>query len=265
MGPSDGAIPPALHEDAHDPELATAPAVLARFKRALNISMAAVIALALVFFLGGEAPVALTVQPQKLAGLVGIATAPLLHGSVEHLAANALSVLILGTLAGTVFPRATLRALPLIWFGAGFGTWLIGSGGYHLGASGVTHGLGYLVFTLALLRRDRASIAAALIAFFFFGGMILSVLPMEMGISWESHLSGAIAGVLSGLLWRRADPIPPRRRYSWEVEAEAAHAEAVEAESLEPARPHDVPVIWRRAPSDEAVILRFRPRPPPEQ
>ena len=243
-----------------DPDLAHAPAVLARFKRALNLSMAAVIVLALVFFLGGEAPAALTVQPQKLAGLIGIATAPLLHGSVEHLAANTLSVLILGTLAGTVFPRATLRALPLIWFGAGFGTWLIGTGGYHLGASGVTHGLGYLVFTLAALRRDRASIAAALIAFFFFGGMVLSVLPMEMGVSWESHLSGALAGIVAGLLWRRADPIPPRRTYSWELMPEAAVGDV-----LEPASPEEVPVIWRRAPSDEAVILRFRPRPPPEQ
>ena len=243
-----------------DPGLVHAPAVLARFKRALNLSMVAVIVLALVFFLGGEAPAALTVQPQKLAGLIGIATAPLLHGSVEHLAANTLSVLILGTLAGTVFPRATLRALPLIWFGAGFGTWLIGTGGYHLGASGVTHGLGYLVFTLAALRRDRASIAAALIAFFFFGGMVLSVLPMEMGVSWESHLSGALAGIVAGLLWRRADPIPPRRTYSWELMPEAAVGDV-----LEPASPEEVPVIWRRAPSDEAVILRFRPRPPPEQ
>jgi membrane associated rhomboid family serine protease len=242
-----------------DPELVAAPAVLARFRRALNLSMAAVIALALVYLVGGEAPSALTVQPQKLAGLVGILTAPLLHGSVGHLAANALSVLILGTLAGTVFPRATLRALPLIWVGAGLGTWLIGTGGYHLGASGVTHGLGYLVFTLALLRRDRASIAAALIAFFFFGGMILSVLPMEMGVSWESHLSGAVAGVIAGVLWRRADPIPPRRNYSWELEPEAGVADV-----LEPARPDKVPVIWRRSPSDEAVILRFRPRPPPE-
>lgn len=243
-----------------DPGLVHAPAVLARFKRALNLSMVAVIVLALVFFLGGEAPAALTVQPQKLAGLIGIATAPLLHGSVEHLAANTLSVLILGTLAGTVFPRATLRALPLIWFGAGFGTWLIGTGGYHLGASGVTHGLGYLVFTLAALRRDRASIAAALIAFFFFGGMVLSVLPMEMGVSWESHLSGALAGIVAGLLFRRADPIPPRRIYSWELKPEAALGDM-----LEPASPEEVPVIWRRAPSDEAVILRFRPRPPPEQ
>ncbi len=244
-----------------DPDLVAAPTVLARFRRALNISMVAVIVLSLVYFLGGEAPIELTVRPQVPAGLVGILSAPLLHGSVGHLAANSLSVLILGTLAGTVFPRATLRALPLIWFGAGFGTWLIGTGGYHLGASGVTHGLGYLLFTLAILRRDRASIAAALIAFFFFGGMVLSVLPMEMGVSWESHLSGAVAGILAGLLWRRADPFPPRRAYSWEIEPEPPEDHDV----LEPARPDEVPVIWRRAPSDEAVILRFRPRSTPEE
>ena len=246
----------------HDPELAEAPAVLARFKRALVLSMLAVVVLGAIFFLQRLVPnlQPYTLQPQVGAGLLGVLTAPLLHGSIGHLAANSLSVLILGTLAGTVFPRATLRALPVIWLGSGLGTWLIATGGFHIGASGVTHGLGFLVFTLGILRRDRPAIAASLIAFFFFGGMLLSVLPMEMGISWESHLSGAIAGVLSGLLWRRADAIPPRRRYSWEVEPEPAGVDA-----LEPARPDEVPVIWRRAPSDEAVILRFRPRPPPEQ
>jgi membrane associated rhomboid family serine protease len=247
-----------------DPDLAHAPAVRERFRRALNLSMTAVVALGLIYLVGGDAPAALTVQPQQLAGLTGVLTAPLLHGSAAHLGANALSILILGTLAGTVFPRATLRALPVAWIGAGLGTWLIGTGGYHLGASGVTHGLGYLVFTLALLRRDRASIAAALIAFFFFGGMLLTVLPREMGVSWESHLSGAVAGILAGLLFRRADPIPPQRRYSWEDEAAADDGEG---EGLEPTRPDEVPVIWRRAPSDEAVVLRFRPRPvaTPEQ
>ena len=53
-------------------------------------------------------------------------TAPLLHGSVGHLGANGVALLMLGTLAGTVFPRATLRALPLLWLGSGLGTWLIG-------------------------------------------------------------------------------------------------------------------------------------------
>jgi len=135
-------------------------------------------------------------SPHATSWRTEVLTAPLLHGSIGHLAANALSVLILGTLAGTVFPRATFRALPVIWLGSGLGTWLIATGGFHLGASGVTHGLGFLVFTLGVLRRDRPAIAASLIAFFFFGGMLMSVLPMEMGVSWEYHLSGAVFGVI---------------------------------------------------------------------
>ena len=246
--------------DHDDPELAAAPAVLQRFKRALNWSMATVIVLGLVFFAQGQFDDvrAFTIQPQNPAALLGILTAPLLHGSIGHLAANALSVLILGTLAGTVFPRATLRALPLIWLGSGLGTWLIGTGGFHLGASGVTHGLGFLVFTLGVLRRDRPAIAAALIAFFFFGGMLMTVLPQELGVSWEYHLSGAVSGLIAGLIWRRADPAPPRRRYSWEDEAETV----VDADAdLELPGPEQVPVLWQRQPPATGVVLPFR-RPP---
>ena len=179
----------------------------------------------------------------------------MLHGSIGHLAANAFAILTLGALAGTVFPRATLRALPILWLVSGFGTWLIGTGGLHLGASGVTHGLGFLMFTLGLLRRDRPAIAASLIAFFLFGGMLMSVLPIELGVSWEYHLSGAVAGIGCGLLVRRADPEPPRRRYSWEDEPEV-----LPDDTLEPPAPSDVPVLWHRAePREErGVVLPFR-------
>ncbi len=248
----------------HDPELAAAPAVLARFKRALTLSMLAVVVLGAIFFLQPLIPnlQPFTLQPQAGAGLLGVLTAPLLHGSIGHLAANSLSVLILGTLAGTVFPRATLRALPLIWLGSGLGTWLIATGGLHIGASGVTHGLGFLVFTLGILRRDRPAIAASLIAFFFFGGMLMSVLPMETGVSWEYHLSGAVFGVVSGFIWRRADPVPPRRLYSWEIEEELLPETTLELPS-----PEEVPVLWHRpmdrTPPETGVVLPFR-RPPVE-
>jgi len=247
----------ASHPDL-DPDLIAAPTVLARFKRALNLSMVAVIVLAVVFFAQDGFDVhAFAIQPQVATGLVGVLTAPLLHGSLAHLASNSVSVLILGTLAGTVFPRATLRALPVIWLGSGLGTWLIATQGYHLGASGVTHGLGFLVFTLGVLRRDRPSIAAALIAFFFFGGMLMTVLPHELGISWEYHLAGAVTGLFCGIVWRRADPAPPRRRYSWEDEEDAV---AVDAE-LDLPRPGEVPVLWHRAPPVAGgQVIEFRPR-----
>jgi len=245
----------------HDPALAQAPLVLARFKRALNLSLLAVIALSAIFFAQGALGDlrSFALKPHELRGLLGVFTAPLLHGSVGHLAANAVSIVVLGTLAGTVFPKATARALPVVWIGSGLGAWLLAIGGYHLGASGVTHGLGFLIFTLALLRRDRSAIAAALIVFFFFGSMLLTVLPRELDISWEYHLCGALAGTLSGLLWRHADPPPPRVRYSWEDEAdENGISDASEASSIEPPRPRQVPVLWRRRQGEHGTILPFR-------
>jgi len=244
-----------------DPDLREAPAVLARFKRALNLSMLALIGLALVFWLQVEGVIstqALSIRPQDPSALVGVLTASFLHGSLGHLGANAFAVLTLGTLAGTVFPRATARALPLIWLGAGLGTWLIGTGGSHLGASGITHGLGFLVFGLGVLRRDRQAIAASLIAFFFFGGMLVTVFPTEIGVSWEYHLAGAASGLLAALLFRRADPPPPRKRYSWDDEPEPE--EDPDAEVLELPSPDEVPVIWQRPLRVRGVVVPFRRR-----
>lgn len=193
-----------------------------RLLRAFNLSLGFVLVLVLVYSAQGSFDwTPLAVLPQRAAGLLGVLTAPLLHGSVEHIAANAVALLLLGTLAGSVYPRATLRALPLLWLGSGLGAWLLGEPGTrHLGASGLAHGLMFLVFGLGLLRRDRAAIATAMIAFLFYGGMLLTVLPREPGVSWQAHLGGALAGLLAAGLFRHADPPLPRKRYSWEDEGD---------------------------------------------
>ena len=77
-----------------------------------------------------------------------------------------------------------------------------------------------------------------MIAFLFYGGMLLTVLPREPGVSWQAHLGGAIAGVVSRVRCSGArDPPSPRKRYSWEIEEElAAEAARIEREQFEPPR-----------------------------
>ena len=240
-----------------------------RFRRAAGASAAFVAVLAVVYAAQSGFDARLfAVQPGALRGLFGILTAPLLHGSLEHIVANGAAVLFLGTLAGWVYPKASLRGLPLMWLGSGLGAWALGApGSFHLGASGVTHGLMFLVLALAVLRRDRAAIAATMIGFLFYGGMLLTVLPREPGVSWQSHLGGALGGILAAWLFRRLDPAPPRKRYSWELEEEQAAADAeraaAERAQFEPTAPDDVPVLWHR-PDPEAdergKVLPFPPR-----
>lgn len=232
---------------------------LHRWRRAFNLGLGGVLALLAVFTAQGMFDARLfAVRPLDAAGLVGLLTAPLLHGSVEHLVANAIALLMLGTLAGGLYPRATWRALPLMWLGSGLGAWALGAAGtFHLGASGVTHGLMFLVFVLGVLRRDRPAVAASMIAFMFYGGMLLTVLPREAGVSWQAHLGGALGGVLAAWLWRRADAALPRKRYSWEEEPDF---EPVADETTLP-RPADVPVLWRREDVPRGQVLPFRREP----
>lgn len=234
-----------------------------RVLRAFNASLGFVLVLVAVFTAQGSIdwrPWA--VAPHELAGLWGLVGAPLLHGSVEHLAANAAALLILGTLAGSVYPKATLRALPILWLGSGLGAWLLGDlGSRHLGASGVTHGLMFLIFVLGLLRRDRPAIAASMVAFLFYGSMLITVLPHEPGVSWQSHMGGAMAGIIAALLFRQSDPKQPRKRYSWEDEEEAAENAAGGDFELEVESPREVPVLWQREPAPERpVVVPLRPR-----
>jgi len=91
--------------------------------------------------------------------------------------------------------------------------------------------------------------------------MLVTVFPNEIGVSWEYHLAGAVSGLLGALLWRKADPAPARKRYSWEEEEEArslSEAANDDAEALEPPSPDDVPVIWERPLRVRGVVLPFR-------
>lgn len=228
-----------------------------QFNRALTFSLCWVAVLLAVFLMQDRlfATRPLAIQPQNIDGLIGVLTAPLLHGSFEHLASNAFAILILGTIAGSLFPRASRVALPLVWLGSGLGTWFISLGGNHIGASGVTVGLMFFLIAQGLRRRDRMSLTGLMLALFFFGGMVLSVLPQEAGVSWEYHLSGAVVGFLCGLAFAGRDERAPERLYSWDLEPETDDADA----ELQLEKPQDVPVLWHRPePRGGDNVLPFR-------
>jgi membrane associated rhomboid family serine protease len=235
------------------------------FRRALKWVAAGLVFIFVIFFAQQSAgtPDFLLLHPQSPQGLLGILTAPLLHGDMKHVLGNLMGLGILGCLALTLVPRATVRALPLIWIGAGIGTWVLGrSESAHLGASGITHGLAFLLFALLLYRRDRSSIAAFFIAFFFFGGMLITVFPREWNVSWEYHLSGAVFGFLAAILFRKLDQRAPQPRYSWDDDAEADEQQSTE---LELPRPEQVPVLWQRTETEQGKVLLFKRSTPPEQ
>jgi len=184
----------------------------------------------------------LGVRPRTAQGLIGILTAPFAHANFAHLMSNTLPLGLLASAALYAYPRATRYALPLIWLVSGFGVWLWGRSSIHVGISGVVYGLMFFVFFIGLLRRDPLGVTISLLAFFLYGGMVMTMLPRDAETSWEYHLFGSIAGAIAAIALRNRDPLPPRKRYSWEDEEESA--EALDDE-LEPPVPRDVPVLWQ--------------------
>jgi len=162
----------------------------------------------------------LGIYPRTAAGLAGVLFAPLIHGSWGHLLSNSFALLILGTALRYGYPRAAGPVIVLVYLLSGLGVWCLGRESYHIGASGLTHGMMFYIFTTGILRRDRLSIALALIAFFLFGGMVWSIFPQQPDISYESHFFGAASGVLAAFLFRRLDPPQPEKHYDWEDETE---------------------------------------------
>ncbi|MBN7826833.1 rhomboid family intramembrane serine protease [Bowmanella dokdonensis] len=162
------------------------------------------------------------VTPGQTSGLLGILTAPLLHGSYAHIFSNTLPLLVLGTLLLFGYPRSWWLALLFIWPLSGLGVWLFAREATHLGASGLSHGIFFYLFVSSILRRDKLSVALMMIGFFLYGGMIMSIFPREPEISFESHFFGALAGVLASLLFQHRDPKPERQKYQWEDNNEEA-------------------------------------------
>lgn len=160
------------------------------------------------------------IYPGRLSGMPGIALAPLIHGSFGHLVANTLPLLILGTSMLHTYPRAAQRALPIIYLLSGIGVWLFARPSYHIGASGLTHGMMFFIFTMGMLRRDRLAIALSMIVFFLYGGMIYSIFPREPGISFEYHFFGAVTGLVLAFFMKGLDPKIPAKKYEWEDEPE---------------------------------------------
>lgn len=150
--------------------------------------------------------------PRTLSGLVGLVTAPFLHGGFGHLIANTIGILTVGAM---VVLRSRRHFVQVAVIGAILGgglVWLFGRSAYHVGASGVLFAwLGYLL-TTGIFERRLLSIATSVLAFIFFGGMVWGVLPTLPGVSWESHLFGFLAGVVAA----RALATPANRRLSAE-------------------------------------------------
>ena len=159
----------------------------------------------------------LGVFPQQTSGLFGIVAAPLIHGSWQHVISNTLPIILLGSMLLYGYPKSRWWVLLIVWLASGVGVWLFARSSSHIGASGITHGIFFFLFTAGILRRDKRSSVLLMVAFFMYGTMIWTIFPQEPGISFEYHFCGAVSGVVCAVLFSHRDPKPLIKTYDWEA------------------------------------------------
>ena len=155
------------------------------------------------------------ILPGSVNGLPGILLAPLIHANFKHLFSNSLPILFLGTGIIYFYRKSSYKVILIIYLGTGILDWLFARKAYHIGASGIIYGFVTFLFFSGIIRRDTRAIALALLVTFLYGSLIWGILPLDSGISWESHLFGSIMGIFCAFLYKGSDPSV---KYDWEYE-----------------------------------------------
>ena len=160
-------------------------------------------AIELLNSLSGHRLSAWGIRPRTEIGLIGILLSPILHGSFNHVLSNTIPFLVLGGLVSLRGSQKFAGVSLFIVVVGGSAVWVLGRTAIHVGASGLVFGyFGYLVANGWFDRRPL-SILAAIAVVVLYGGLVFGVLPTQSFVSWEAHLFGLIAGVVSAWLMRR--------------------------------------------------------------
>lgn len=144
------------------------------------------------------------IRPGELDTLPYIYFAPWLHGSWPHLINNLVGITVFSSLCLirgiAFFVRSSVAIITL----TGLLVWLFArSGATHIGASGWIFGLWSLSIAIAWFQRSFLNIFIAIFVAIFYGGMVWGVLPTRAYVSFESHLFGAVSGVITAYLMTR--------------------------------------------------------------
>ena len=142
------------------------------------------------------------VLPRTLSGLVGILTMPLVHGGFSHIVSNTLPLIILGSALYLFYDRIAPRVFLMCYFATGVLVWIFARDAYHVGASGLIYGIAGFLISIGFFRKDIKSIIISIITIVTYGGMVYGLLPLDSGVSFESHLLGALVGLLAAYIYK---------------------------------------------------------------
>jgi membrane associated rhomboid family serine protease len=161
--------------------------------------------------------------PHHIQGLKGILFSPFIHGSFEHIVSNTLPALVLMMVLLNAYPKVALPVLFFIHIVSGILVWTLAPDtGIHIGISGIVYGIAAFLITSGLLRKDRVAVTISIFVGLTYGAGILASFIPTKGVSWQSHLYGAVSGLIAAIIVRKVG-LPPKHEFELEVHEDDKH------------------------------------------
>ena len=132
--------------------------------------------------------------PRTAFGLIGILTAPMIHGNSVHIISNTIPLLFLGWTLFFFYDGIAKKVFIICYFLTNVIVWIFARSSMHIGASGIVYGIAFFLIFYGFFKKDFKSLIISAIIIFFYGSLVYGLFPNQPGISWESHLIGAIVG-----------------------------------------------------------------------
>ncbi|MBU4538904.1 MAG: rhomboid family intramembrane serine protease [Weeksellaceae bacterium] len=159
--------------------------------------------------------------PLNPSGLKGIFFSPFLHGNIDHIFGNSVPIFVLIFLLFQFYQPIAKKVFFLGWFTSAFLVWLlppvdIFTGEFShvciIGASGIVYVLAFFLFFSGVFRWHMKLLTVSLVVALYYGSLVWGVMPEELfsnlpepsRISWQSHLSGAVVGIILAFLFRKS-------------------------------------------------------------
>jgi membrane associated rhomboid family serine protease len=156
------------------------------------------------------------IYPRELYGIKGIFLAPFLHSGLNHLIDNSLPLFLLMVALFYFYHEIAFKVFILSFLITNIMVWLGARASFHIGASGLIYSFASFLFFSGILRRYPRLVAISLLVVFLYGGLVWGLFPVDMSISFESHIYGAIVGLVLSFFYKKYGP--QREIYPWEIE-----------------------------------------------
>ncbi|AZQ63442.1 rhomboid family intramembrane serine protease [Flammeovirga pectinis] len=147
----------------------------------------------------------LGIYPRNRLGFFGIFFSPFIHGGLKHIISNSFSFCILCFSLYLFIPKIASKVLIQLTLISGCMVWFFARPSFHIGASGVIYGIASFLFFLGIFQKNPGSLIISLCIAVLYQGMLTGLIPNEQGVSWESHLSGSIAGLVLAYYYKNIE------------------------------------------------------------